>query len=775
MKTMFCLIVLFFCFSQLCAATLLSESFSTPPTIPTGWTATGPIVSIWSVNYSNFAGGTASSELCLNYGTVSQVGTYRIISPAIDTRKVHEMTLSFRQMLDDFPFYDNPYTIGVQISTDLSTWTNLWSTVVSTASIPAEQRTITIPYSLGMSETTYISFFLTGDPFWAINNWYIDDVLLTYENTLGSGSWTTNNYNITGDLLVPLGKTLQIAAGSNLYFGLEKQLKVEGRLLVNGTAAQPVLFSEAVIEEHWKGMKFWNSSMAADSSIVNYATITKANDSGIMAFQSNKIRISNCLIDNNDGSMGGGVCLQSGSVLLENSTITLNASLGLGAAVYSSGNLHTIRNCTIQDNISLPHANANALFLDGCNLDLIHDNIIANNYVYESPGTLKAVYMTNCSGSFKRNLVACNDGTGIAVIGGSFSVIDHCDIVYNNGYGLYRFGPVNVSSSIIWGNATNSIIDDTFPTSLQIGYSCVQNGISGITNGISPSNYVANIAVNPLFVHPIAMLGVDVLTGDWNLQPLSPCIDTGYYVETDPDGSYADMGIYYRLVSPQITRAQDYSPDQGHQLDLKWTKSPLQTTFSPGAYYTVWRLGETSRNANTLYVANPSLLSEALINGDNEVCWRDGARTWYFLNQVPAYNFDDYGLIVPTLRDSSSTGTNEAEYMVIYQNSLGFWTSRTKWGYSVDNIPPATAERLLLANTGINQYRLNWNRVTEGYWEGNSYPEINTITYKIYAGDSPDFPTDSSSFLLSTTNPTVILNGQTGSKKFYRIIAGDSE
>ncbi len=770
MKTILSLFILSFCFSFLGAATLLTEFFSTPPTIPTGWTTAGPGTTSWSVVNSNNAGGTPAGELRLDY--YSDVNaTYRMITPAINTSKAHDMSLSFRHMLDDFASVDSTYTIGVQISTNLTTWTTLWSTEVSSASIPAEQRTISIPYTLGMSETTYISFFLTGNPWYALNYWYIDDVQLTHENTLGCSSWTTGDYNIEGDLLVPLGQTLQIAAGSNLYFGVDNKMEVEGRLLVNGTAAQPVLFTEAVVDMPWRGIFFSQISMWADSCIVNHATITKSSLAGITTATSENIRISNCLIQDNEH---GGVCLLGGSVILENSTIIGNQSSGHGAAVYCYGDRLTVSNCTMQYNSST-YALGDAFFLVGCNLNLIHDNIIANNNAVGSPGTLKAVYMIDCSGSFQRNLVAGNDGTGIAFIGDSFCVIDHCDVVYNNGYGLYRFGLVHVSSSILWGNATNSIIDVTYPTTLQIGNSCIQNGMLGVTNGIQPANYVANIASNPLFVAPITTLGVDVLTGDWHLQPLSPCINTGYHGEYDPDGSYSDMGIYYTLVNPVITRAIDYSPDQGHQLDLKWTRSPLDITFSPGAFYTVWRLGETSRNDNTLYINDPTLLNVDLIARSSDIGWRDGTRTWYYLNQLPAYNFEDYGLIVPTLRDSSSTGTHEANYMVIYQNSLGFWTSMPMWGYTVDNIPPAPAERVLLANTALNQFRLNWNRVTEGYWEGNSYPEVNRITYKIYGGDSPDFPIDSSSYMLSTTNPTAILSGQTGSKKFYRIIAGDSE
>lgn len=80
-----------------------------------------------------------------------------------------------------------------------------------------------------------------------------------------------------------------------------------------------------------------------------------------------------------------------------------------------------------------------------------------------------------------------------------------------------------------------------------------------------------------------------------------------------------------------------------------------------------------------------------------------------------------------------------------------------------------------LTYISANQLNLSWDEVTEGFLDGNSYPESNLITYKIYAGDTPDFEISPSTYLLSTTNPFTILNNQTSDKKFYLIVASDSE
>ncbi len=93
------LLIICFCFfwATFWAVDLLNETFNTPGSFPAGWTRTGPNTSVWSVVNSANAGGSMG-ELSMSL-TPSAAGNYRFISPAIDTRKVHDMTLSFRHLL----------------------------------------------------------------------------------------------------------------------------------------------------------------------------------------------------------------------------------------------------------------------------------------------------------------------------------------------------------------------------------------------------------------------------------------------------------------------------------------------------------------------------------------------------------------------------------------------------------------------------------------------------------------------------------------------------
>ena len=154
--------------------------------------------------------------------------------------------------------------------------------------------------------------------------------------------------------------------------------------------------------------------------------------------------------------------------------------------------------------------------------------------------------------------------------------------------------------------------------------------------------------------------------------------------------------------------------------------------------------------------------------------WWDGERAWYYLTQVPAFNFADYGLVVATVQDSSSSGTHASNYKVIYSNAQGYWQSVTKSGYSVDNIPPLPAQRLALQPSGPNQYLLSWDEVTEGTWEGNSYPELNQVLYKVYASTYPAVPILPENLIGITASPQMAINS-TSQKRFFKVIAFDTE
>jgi hypothetical protein len=763
MRTIVLLLLILNC-SLLGAETLLSQNFSSS-SFPTGWTMTGPSTAPWSISNTNNAGGTPYEVKFGN--TPAAAGTYRFISRAFDTSKVHDMTLSFRQMLNDNSSTTTTYTIGVQISTNLVDWTNVWSLTTS-SSLAATQSTASIGFELGKSSNTYIAFTFIGNNSDLVT-WYIDNLELTYNDMLGIGNWPGySSHWIEGNLIVPDGYTLQINPATSLHFSAGKSLVVDGRLLISGNANYHVLLDGGM---GWNGILMNNVDANSDSTLIQFAEIKEASTNAIWVQNFDKVRISNCEFSDNS-VVWGCIADYESDIIIENCKFYGNESLYPGTAIRSGQSEPLIRNNLLYNNNS-PYS---ILSIGYCDYTQVTGNVIVNNilgpygYAVEATGDYYHV-------SFDSNLIANNDGGGIyGDIESGIISINHCDIIGNSGTAIKVTGQTWVENSIIWGN-TSEIIDYGFYSSyLVVGYSCIEGGEEEIISNF-PFVYGNNTESNPLFVNPTTGEGssYNALAADWHLKYNSPCIDTGDpEFPFDPDGSITDMGMYYSMFKPLITRAADVTPDQGHQLDLQWNRSDLDKVYDFNARYEIWREG-SSRSDNALYVSNPLQVTEEMRSGGRDIIWRDGTRTWYYLGYVPARMQPTYGLIVPTLQDSSSTGTHAALYKASFCNSINFWDSPPISGYSVDNIPPYSPARLAITHTSGSQFNLSWQRVSEGTWQGNSYPEVNQITYKIYAGDTPDFVISPATYLLSTTNPAAVLSQQTDSMKFYKIIASDSE
>ena len=159
----------------------VSESFATS-TIPTGWTTQNTGTSIterWSASNTANAGGAAYEMKC-TYQNVNP-GTSRLITPAINTVGVSQVTFSFKHMLDA---YGTGATLRVQTSNDKTTWTNTsWSAATSSTNISAATVNVTVTTNLN-SETTYFAIVIDGN-LYQIDYWYIDNVSIT------AGSGTT--------------------------------------------------------------------------------------------------------------------------------------------------------------------------------------------------------------------------------------------------------------------------------------------------------------------------------------------------------------------------------------------------------------------------------------------------------------------------------------------------------------------------------------------------------------------------------------------------------
>lgn len=153
----------------------VTENFTTS-SLPTNWTTQNTGTSIterWSASNTNKAGGSAYEMKC-TYQNVNP-GTTRLITPAINTVGVSQVTFSFRHMLDA---YGTGATLRVQTSNDKTNWTNTsWSASTSSTNINAAIVNVTVTTNLN-SATTYFAIVIDGN-LYQIDYWYIDNISIT--------------------------------------------------------------------------------------------------------------------------------------------------------------------------------------------------------------------------------------------------------------------------------------------------------------------------------------------------------------------------------------------------------------------------------------------------------------------------------------------------------------------------------------------------------------------------------------------------------------------
>lgn len=151
------------------------ENFTTS-TLPANWTTqnvgTG-ITERWGMSNTANAGG-AAYELKCSYQNLNPATT-RIITPAINTVGVSQVTFSFKHMLDA---YGTGVTLRVQTSNDKTTWTNTpWSAATTATNIAASTVNVTVTTNLN-SATTYFALVADGN-LYQIDYWYIDNISIT--------------------------------------------------------------------------------------------------------------------------------------------------------------------------------------------------------------------------------------------------------------------------------------------------------------------------------------------------------------------------------------------------------------------------------------------------------------------------------------------------------------------------------------------------------------------------------------------------------------------
>ncbi len=139
--------------------------------------------------------------------------------------------------------------------------------------------------------------------------------------------------------------------------------------------------------------------------------------------------------------------------------------------------------------------------------------------------------------------------------------------------------------------------------------------------------------------------------------------------------------------------------------------------------------------------------------------------TWELVLSVPAIQQDNYVARVPTVADSSGTGTNYSVFVVTaHTTTPSIWyISEPDSGYSLDNIAPAVPEGFAVAyNTGSGN-QLSWDPC----------PDEDFQYFCVYRSNDPDFVPAPTDLVHNTTAANWTDPVYDGWNVYYKITACD--
>jgi len=331
-----------------------------------------------------------------------------------------------------------------------------------------------------------------------------------------SGVWNLSDspYQIEGDITIVDGESLTIEPGVEVQFSGAYKLSIEGRITAIGSEFSMISFTRENSATSWNGISFSNNS-SVDSSKIDYCIIEYCDSDypgGAFYIDSfSKLKISNCIIRENQTTGGGGIaCYNRSNPVIINNVIANNQAI-IGGGIYcKNSSFPLIEGNLIHSNIATHSSTGGGgIRAVGNEVFVISNNVIFSNQAFDGGG----IYLTGDSFTTDNTLLINNTITQ--------------NTASNEGAGMYLYDAEPVSiNTIFWNNTGGEVqISTQSSDSEPQFYACnIQGGYSSISGtGTYDFDYT-----NPLYKNiDTAPVFEDENRQNFQLQFTSPCIDAG--------------------------------------------------------------------------------------------------------------------------------------------------------------------------------------------------------------------------------------------------------